>query len=248
MLLLLQLVVTSRIADPVLRFKSAVFRLWTVGLIGLIAYAAIVGDYGHTQKSSPNNDRLLVTSLLTGAQIVIAVALLSAIMALKRRPAVFRPDGKLVDRQMNSTLWSRYAFSWSNDVLSAAAKDTFQHSELPAMDHTARSEKVTARFKDIVLKGEKLPLWVQLSWAYRNPLAYQWISILISNFFDVAPAFATLQLLQYLEARKDVNDLDPWAWKYVLGIAVATTSSHLIDSRISWSRGSGNLSLFLSTG
>jgi len=134
---------------------------------------------------------------------------------------------------MNVSLWARYSFQWCVDVLSAAGKEKIENSDVPAMDHTVRSKEATEWFNNIVIK-DSMPLWVQIFWAFRGPLMLQWLSILFSNFFDVAPTFATLQLLKYLEARTDPNTIEPGAWKYVVGIIVATTSTHLVDSRIMW--------------
>jgi hypothetical protein len=161
------------------------------------------------------------------------LAIISTIFSINRRPVVFRPDGKVVDQQMNVSLWSRYSFHWCIDTLSAAGKDQFENSDIPAMDHIVRSENATENFKNIVIK-DSMPLWAQIFWAFRGPLILQWSSILFSNFFDVAPAFATLQLLKYLETRTDPNAIEPGAWKYVVGIVVATISTHLVDSRIMW--------------
>lgn len=219
-----------------MRFKSAVSRITTCVLIAIIAWVAILGDAG---RSQPHSNRSLVTSILTSAQIAAAIALFVAIFSVRRRPDVFQSDGKLVERQMNVSLWSRYSFQWCADVLRNAGKDQFENEDLPAMNHVVKSENATASFHKMVLKDDSLPLWVQISWQFRWELIWQWAMILFSNFFDVAPAFATLQLLQYLEMRKDGDDLDPMAWKYVIGIVVATMSSHFIDSRIMWSAMAG---------
>lgn len=159
--------------------------------------------------------------------------LIGTIAFIGRRPAVFRPDGKIVDTQFNVGLASKWSFQWCVDMLSVAAKDKFENSDVPAMDHFVRSENATTRFKNIILK-DTVPLWVQIFWAFRGKFILQWSAILFSNFFDVAPAFATLQLLKYLETRTDPNAIDPGAWKYVVGIIVATSSSHMVDSRIMW--------------
>jgi hypothetical protein len=167
---------------------------------------------------------------------------MATIFAIRRRPPVFHPDGRIIDQQMNVSLWSRYSFHWCVDVIAAAGKDTAENSDLPAMDHIARSGDAVSRFQNMVLKENSLPLWLQITWEFRGPLIWMWLVILLSNFFDVAPAFATLQLLQYLEKRNDSDDIDPMAWKYVLGILVATVSSHMIDSRIMWRAASGEIS------
>jgi len=53
----------------------------------------------------------------------------------------------------------------------------------------------------------------------------------MANLFDVAPTLATMKLLLYFESRKDIANLDPMAWKYVLYIVVATASPYFIDCR-----------------
>lgn len=161
------------------------------------------------------------------------LALIVTIFSIRRRPVVFRPDGKLVDEQMNVSLFSRYSFHWCEDMITAAGKDKFGNEDVPAMDHVVRSENATERFNNIVIK-DTLPLWVQIFWAFRGELILQWLSILFSNFFDVAPAFATLQLLKYLETRTDPDGIEVGAWKYVVGIMAASISSHMVDSRIMW--------------
>jgi hypothetical protein len=143
------------------------------------------------------------------------LALMATIFSIKRRPVVFRPDGKLVDQQFNVSLWSRYSFQWCTDVLSAAGKEKFGNEDVPAVDHIVRSENATERFYNIVIK-DSMPLWVQIFWAFRSQLILQWLSILFSNFFDVAPAFATLQLLKYLETRTDPNAIEAGSWIYVV--------------------------------
>jgi hypothetical protein len=225
--------------EPVVRFKSVVSKLSTCTLIAVVACAALFGDYG---RSHHTNSRVIITSIMTGAQMLALLILMATIFAVQRRPAVFSSDDRMIDRQMNVSLWSRYSFHWGIDVLAAAGKDELENSDLPAMDHTARSQSAMLRFQNMVLKDNSLPLWVQIVWEFRFQLIWQWLAILLSNFFDVAPAFATLQLLQYLETRNDSDDLDPTAWKYVIGIVVATISSHGIDSRIMWRATSGMVS------
>lgn len=199
-------------------------------LIAIIACIDILGEYGITY---PYSSRYLVTTVLSSTQIIAASIVTAAIMSVNRRPDVFSPDGQLIDRQMNVNLWSRYAFNWAGDILALSTKEALENTSLPAMDNRVRSEDVTEGFTNMILK-DTVSLWVQIFWHFRNQFIYQWAFILLSNFFDVAPAFATLKLLQFLETRKDLDDIDPMAWKYVAGIVIATVSSHLVDSRISW--------------
>jgi hypothetical protein len=219
--LLLQLIDASLQLAPLTRFKAAISKLTSCSLLVGISWISLLGD------------ATIVTTILTSLQMASILALMATIASIKRRPVVFRPDGKIVDQQMTVSLWSRYSFQWGVDTLSAAGKEKFENSDIPAMDHHVRSQNATERFNNIVIK-DSTPLWVQIFWAFRAQLILQWLSILLSNFFDVAPAFATLQLLRYLETRTDPNAIEPGAWKYVVGIAVASISSHMIDSRIIW--------------
>ncbi|KAH7382010.1 P-loop containing nucleoside triphosphate hydrolase protein [Cadophora sp. MPI-SDFR-AT-0126] len=221
-LLLLQLMNISRIVEPVTRFKAIVARLKTCFLVAGLALVTLPGD------------QFRVTTILTISQLGAIAVLASTIFSVRRRPDLFRPDGRLVDRQRNVSLWAKYSFFWGNPVLAAAGKEEFNNSDMPAMDHVVRSEKATARFKNIVIKEDSLPLWVQIFWAFSWELIVQWLGILVSNFFDVAPAFATLQLLKYLETRQDDDALESGAWKYVAGIVAATISSNIVDSRLMW--------------
>lgn len=229
--LLVQFLDAVREHDPVGRFYATVYKLWTVVFMIVIGAMALMGS----NHSTYQNGLDFISSLLTGLQVLTLVALWAAVFSVQRRPTVYRPGGRIIDRYKSVSLWSRYFFYWANDKLDAAASETFGAPDMPAMDHTVRSEMATKDFNNIALK-DNIPLWIQLFWAHRASFIIQWLSILLSNFFDVAPAFATLQLLKYLEARADINHVDPMAWKYVIGIIIATVSSHLIDSRIGWWR------------
>jgi hypothetical protein len=185
------------------------------------------------------SDGLFITSILTGVQIGAALALMATISCIQRRPTIFRPDGRPVDTQRTGSLWSRYSFDWGLGMLHAAGTEKFENSDMPAMDHNVRSENATANFKRIIFKDNKLPLWAHITWKFRYQFLFQWSATLFTNFFDVAPAFANLQLLRYLESRNDMDAIDPVAWKYVAAIVIATISSRMVDSRVMWSEMAG---------
>ncbi|KAG4440995.1 hypothetical protein IFR05_003502 [Cadophora sp. M221] len=221
-LLILQFANISRVVEPVTRFRAITARLWSCFLIAGLALVTLIGDPNITTKS------------LTSCQLGAIFVLIATIFSVKRRPDIYRPDGRLVDRQWNVSLWAKYSFYWGTPVLAAAGKEEFNNSDMPAMDHVVRSEKVTSRFRTIIIKEDSLPLWVQIFWTFRWALILQWLGILFSNFFDVAPAFATLQLLKYLETRQEGDAAQSGAWIYVAGIVVATISSNIVDSRLMW--------------
>ncbi|KAL6817099.1 P-loop containing nucleoside triphosphate hydrolase protein [Trichoderma sp. SZMC 28015] len=231
-LLFLQFLVASREVEPVTRFNSVTSSGRTCFLIIGIAAVTLSGirDLYYVER-----DRHFITSILIWIQIGAAVALIGTIASIKRRPDVFGPDGRVVDSQRTLSLWSRYSFDWPMKVLRAAAAEKFENSDLPAMDYTVRSENATASFKDIIFKSDRLPLWAHIMWKFRWRFIWMWGALLFTNFFDVAPAFANLQLLRHLETREHFDIIDPVAWKWVAAIVGATISSRLVDSRVMWS-------------
>ncbi|KAL7911960.1 P-loop containing nucleoside triphosphate hydrolase protein [Trichoderma velutinum] len=230
-LLLLQFLVASREVEPVTRFNSITSSLNTCWLIIGIAAVTL---YGISNLWIPERDRHFVTSILLLVQIGAAAALIGTIFSIKRRPHVFGPDGRVVDSQNTSSLWSNYTFDWGMDVLRAAASEKFENSDLPTMDHNTRSENVTANFQDIIFEADRLPLWAHIMWKFKWRFVWMWGWLLFTNFFDVAPAFANLQLLRHLETREHFDIIDPVAWKWVAAIVAATISSRIVDSRVMW--------------
>lgn len=174
-----------------------------------------------------------VLAATAGAQIVAILAVVSGLSSIERRPDVFRPDGQVVERQFQSSLWARYTFSWSSEILDLAATKLIEKTDLPAPDVSFRSEEVKEKFRSIALKPT-LKLWVLLFWAFRVQIIYQWTIIAISTLFDVAPQYAMLKLLQFLEARQGADAIDPQAWLWVGSMFVITVGSTIIDHRIMW--------------
>ena len=181
----------------------------------------------------PEGPDSIVLAVTTVAQIVAGFGVATALFLIKRRPDIFTPEGKVVERQYQSSLWARYTFSWSSEILDLAATKLIDISDLPAPDTTIRSDFVKEKFRSIALKPS-VKLWALLLWAFWYQLLCQWILIAISTLFDVAPQFAMLKLLQFLEARKGFDAIDPQAWLWVGMMFAVTVGSTLCDHRVFW--------------
>jgi ABC-type multidrug transport system fused ATPase/permease subunit len=181
----------------------------------------------------PENPDDIVLVVTTIAQIIAAFAVATALFLVKRRPDVFRSDGKVVERQYQSSLWARYTFSWSSEILDLAATKLIDIADLPAPDVSFRSNVVKEKFRSIALKPS-LKLWALLLWSFWYQLLWQWSLIAISTLFDVAPQYAMLQLLRFLEARQGFDAIDPQAWFWVGAMFAITVGSTIIDHRIMW--------------
>jgi hypothetical protein len=172
-------------------------------------------------------------NVIAAFQIFAALAISSFFVTIKRRPDVFTPEGKLVERQYQGSLWTQYSYNWSSDILDLSATKNIEVSDLPAMDSHVRARDVKEAFKSIVLKPT-ISLWLQIFWAYRRPLVVQWFMMILSALVDAGRQLAMLQLLQYLEARRGFDLIDPKAWFCVGSILFVTLAETLIECRVNW--------------
>ena len=223
--MLLQLFDTALEADIISRFQRASYNLYSCCFITVLAWTPLLGP----MPADPQN---IVLAACSVTQVVAAFGVLTAIFLIPRRPDVFK-DGKIVERQYTASLWERYTFSWSSGILDLAATKLIDIPDMPAPDISFRSSYVKAKFREIALRPN-LRLWALLLWAYWYELFWQYLLIAISTLFDVAPQFAMLKLLQFLEARQGFDAVDPQAWLWVAGMFAVTLGSTIIDFRIMW--------------
>ncbi|KAF7889491.1 uncharacterized protein EAF02_001906 [Botrytis sinoallii] len=222
-----QVLETSRETHPVLKFQKGIFNSVSCALVAVLTCLVL-----SAHPPTPGRVRL-AWFILTALQVIAAVLSTVTFFFVERRPDVFTPDGKVVERQFKKSLWNRYAFDWSSELLDIASEKLIEISDLPAMDGHVRSKDVREYFKSIILKPT-VPLWLQIFWAYRKPILTQWGLVMISSVIDAAPQFAVLKLLQYLEARQGFDVIDPQAWIWVFGLFAATIAETLMDNRINW--------------
>ncbi|TGO20737.1 hypothetical protein BPAE_0269g00070 [Botrytis paeoniae] len=222
-----QVLETSREAHPVLKFQKGIFDSVSCALVAVLTCLVL-----SAHPPTPGRVRL-AWFILTALQVIAAVLSTVTFFFVERRPDVFTPDGKVVERQFKKSLWNRYAFDWSSELLDIASEKLIEISDLPAMDGHVRSKDVREYFKSIILKPT-VPLWLQIFWAYRKSILTQWGLVMISSVIDAAPQFAVLKLLQYLEARQGFDVIDPQAWIWVFGLFAATIAETLMDNRINW--------------
>ncbi|PQE04986.1 ABC bile acid transporter protein [Rutstroemia sp. NJR-2017a BBW] len=226
-LTLLQILETSRETQPVVKFQRGIFNSVSCVLIAALGLIVLSNPLPHAAS-----DRL-VFAVLDGVQVLAAVISTVAFFFVQRRPDVFTPDGTIVERQFQKSLWSRYAFDWSRELLDLASERLIEVADLPAMDAHVRSKDVKEYFQSIALKPT-VSLWLQVFWAWRVQILTQWVLGIISAVIDAGPQFAVLKLLQYLEARQGFDAIDPKAWTWVAGLFAATIAETLMDNRINW--------------
>lgn len=210
----------------VTRFQKGVRSSVSFFLIAVLAGIVIFSQ----QPDYPQNIAFYIT---LGVQIYGALKACLMFLFIERRPDVYAENGKVVERQNQASIWTKYTYNWSSDILDLAATKLIEPEDLPAMDFHVRAKDVKKSFREIILKPTT-SLWLQIFWAYRGALVFQWFMVMLSSVVDIAPQVAMLQLLRYLEAREGYGFIDPKAWLCVGSLLIATALETLVDYRITW--------------
>lgn len=170
------------------------------------------------------------------AQLVLVIATGIANVCIPRRPAVF-DDGRPVDAMNTETALSKYTFAWSAVILQlAATKGTLDLDDLPRPDHKTRSRDVTKSWIDANRSGS---LILRLFLAHKWSFAIQWFLTLIQAFGNLAPQFALLHILRFLEQREGGKPISSEAWIWVILLGVATAISSWVEAWLYWISHSG---------
>ncbi|KAE9367318.1 P-loop containing nucleoside triphosphate hydrolase protein [Stipitochalara longipes BDJ] len=227
-LALIQVLSVFRETRIVPRYQQGL--LASFSFLFLAALNGIIISGENERIDYPGAVLLPVTSAI---QFLSALAVFLGFISIQRRPDVFTPESKVVERQYTSSLWTKYSYDWSSDILDLSAKKLVEFSDLPAMDSYRRAKDVKETFQSIVLKPT-VSLWLQIFWAWKWQLVYQAVMCIVSSAADVLPQISMLKLLEYLEQRKETGIIDPKAWVCVVLLFLATIVETVVDYRIGW--------------
>ncbi|TVY43944.1 ATP-dependent bile acid permease [Lachnellula occidentalis] len=223
---LIQVVLVSRESRPIARYQLGVYSSFSLFLVTILAASVLSTDIPRGYGRIPFICALTI-------QLVSSIVAGITFLFVKRRPDVFAPNGKVVERQFQSSIWARYSYNWSSDLLDLAATKLIDLKDLPAMDAHVRARDAKQHFRSIS-PDSSVSLWRQIFWVFRYKLVFQWLLVIFSSIMDSAPQFATLKLLQYLERRQKSGVVDPKAWLCVGFLLVATLAGNIVDYRVSW--------------
>ncbi|TVY20099.1 ATP-dependent bile acid permease [Lachnellula arida] len=223
---LIQVVLVSREIRPISRYQLGVYSSISLFLLTILAAFVLSTEIPHGHGRVPF---ICALTIQLFSSIVAGITFLF----IQRRPDVFAPNGKVVERQFQSSIWARYSYNWSSDILDLAATKLIELPDLPAMDAHVRAREAKQHFRSIS-PDSTVTLWRQIFWVFRWKLVFQWLLVIFSSIMDSAPQFATLKLLQYLERRQKSGVVDPKAWLCVGFLLVATMAGNIVDYRVSW--------------
>lgn len=218
--------VAVREVQPVARYRLVVLSSTSFLLIAVFAALILWTNF-------PYDGRRTLFTVLLAIQLGSSIFSCTACFFIPRRPDVFAPNGKVVERQFQSSTWARYSYNWSSDILDLAATKLIELEDLPAMDSHVRAKQAKEHFRSIS-PASQVSLWRQIFWVYRWKLIFQWALAIFSSIMDSAPQFATLKLLQYLEGREKSGLVDPKAWLCVGLLLIATMVGNIVDYRVNW--------------
>ncbi|KAH8670208.1 hypothetical protein BGZ60DRAFT_563719 [Tricladium varicosporioides] len=225
-LVLFQSVDIFREGRVVPRYERGVLTSISLFLIAILAGTLL---YREPLHGDINAYFAIAVAIQIGAGTIAGLTFL----LIDRRPDVFTSNGKVVERQFQSSIWTRYSYNWSSDLLDLAATKLVELSDLPAMDSHVRAKDAKAHFQSII-SSPTVSLWRQIFWVFKWQLVFQWGLVIFSSIMDAAPQFAVLKLLQYLETNKQAAVVDPKAWFCVVFLFIATMLENITDYRVSW--------------
>ena len=165
-------------------------------------------------------------------QVASALLLATAFIFLPRRPDVFLPDGRLVERQRKVSVFGRIAFTWPTAILDLAQLRQLDLTDLPSMDSNVRSKDSLEAF--VALRHDR-KLWQRIFFAHWPHFITLWILVLSQSVVSFVPRLAMLNVLRLLERRVAVGEnfyIEAWFWVAIL--AIAGILATVLDTQMTW--------------
>ena len=213
--------------EPLERFNS--------GLYGAVSSAAllitIVAQNGLFRSRISGGGFYTVHIALTTVQIAAASLWLIACLFIPRRPLVSE-DGKPIDRQYTVSAFSRYTFSWANQILNFARSNKgLNLTDLPSLNLGSRAGYLEHQF--ITMK-KRDRLWKSIFFAHAATFIEQWVLVSVQSAIQFAPQFAMFNLLKLLEQRSTGASIDGIAWAWVVGLGLSMVVASWIEAWVFW--------------
>ncbi|KAB8276949.1 P-loop containing nucleoside triphosphate hydrolase protein [Aspergillus minisclerotigenes] len=141
-----------------------------------------------------------------------------------RRPDVFTPEGKLVDRENGSSAFQKYSMQWCVHALYLAG-DKVGIDQLPVLDYYTRSKSHSA------IVSLKTSLWNHLAVQHSAAFAKQWTLMLLRSVVTFGSPYCVMRLLKSLEMTESPTDE---AWLWLIGIALSSVGEAVIHYHLAW--------------
>ena len=176
---------------------------------------------------------LMAQMVLNITQLAAAFLTGVASLSIPRRPDVYLPNGKVVEKMSKVSALSRIGFTWPTYLLDlSGSKKTLDMTDLPGLNALTRSKNKHNAFMAIKQGGR---LWQRLFRAYWLQFIWLWFLVLVQSLLSYIPRFAVLRLLQILEQRTVEGNIDyTEAWLWVGGLAASNVLSVVFETQLGW--------------
>ena len=137
-----------------------------------------------------------------------------------------------VDKQYTVSCLSRYSFSWTNSLLSAAKSNKrLDLKDLPYLHHGLRSAYL---HEQLNMMQKRNRVWKILLSAYYLEALFQTAVSTLLGFLSFAPTVAMYKFLQLLEERSEGEAIDSEAWAWIVGLGSSLLATNAIETWLFW--------------
>ncbi|RMZ44162.1 hypothetical protein AFCA_012719 [Aspergillus flavus] len=226
-LLCLQSVAFFTESSTVERYRLSIYSFWTSALTVAVPCIELCLFWSAGYDANPGHAQ---TGLLA-SQIVAAFLRGLCSILIPRRPNVYH-DGQIVDQELTYSVYSRFTFSWVNDLMKYATENnSLEIDSLPKLPFAVRAENLYTRLEQT---RQSRKLWKALVLGNMRPLIWQAVLSLITCVLSFGPQIAMYGILKALEERSVGlgNNLHAWLWVAALGVVIVV--SYSIESWLWW--------------
>ncbi|KAE8168120.1 P-loop containing nucleoside triphosphate hydrolase protein [Aspergillus tamarii] len=226
-LLCLQSVAFFTESSTVERYRLSIYSFWTSALTVAVPCIELSLFWSAGYDVNPGHSQ---TGLLI-SQVVTALLRGLCSILIPRRPNVYH-DGQIVDQELTYSVYSRFTFSWVNDLMKYAAENnSLDIDNLPKLPFAVRAESLYTRLEQT---RQSRKLWKALMLGNMRPLIWQAALSLVTCVLSFGPQIAMYGILKALEERSVGlgNSLHAWLWVAALGLVIVV--SYSIESWLWW--------------
>ncbi|KAJ5633754.1 P-loop containing nucleoside triphosphate hydrolase protein [Penicillium herquei] len=196
--------------------------LWTASLRGSLLGSFIVAVQIHAKYLDPEGSFWDLSAVSCELYLAFVIAFIQ--LLFPRRPNVFSPDGKPIDRESSVSVLARYSMQWCENALATAGSGV-RIDGLPRLNWKTRSGSQP------LITLSKVSLWNHILSERFYGFALQWTLMLVRSVITFGAPYCIMQLLRCLE---DNNTPTNTAWIWLMGITVSSVAETVLHYHMAW--------------
>ncbi|KAJ5727734.1 P-loop containing nucleoside triphosphate hydrolase protein [Penicillium malachiteum] len=205
-----------------LHWQTHPSTLWTAALRGSLLAISIVAVQIHTKYLDPEGSFWELSAVSCELYLAFVTAFIQ--LLFPRRPNVFSPDGKPIDRESSVSVLARYSMQWCENALAIAGSGV-RIDGLPRLNWKTRSGSQP------LITLSKISLWNHILSERFFGFALQWTLMLVRSVITFGAPYCIMQLLRCLE---DNNTPTNTAWIWLMGITVSSVADTVLHYHMAW--------------